>query len=113
MSQPEPEVILATEREAGLREQTLREMRRKRHAYGHEVVALVDEVLALRAERDSKLPAAALSRADRVREMARLIDSTMYWDKTPQGHRFWENVKDQLQANADLIEADPKAFDPY
>jgi hypothetical protein len=45
--------LTAPARPAGLREWTLLEMRRKRHAYPEEVTAIVDELLYLRRKHNS------------------------------------------------------------
>ena len=92
-----------------LRKEILLEMRKKRHAYGHEVVAIVDELMTLR-KRSALPPGIPDSRHERLRLAASLIDAAQYWGKTPQGRPFWQEVSRALHDNAEHLEEHPDDY---
>lgn len=100
----------APEPKPGLREETLHEMRKKRHAYPHEVVALVDEVLELRAKLNT--PRSALEsyfpfpgnyghindqHREAAQRLAELLERAFEWSYSRQGRDYWFDVHDQLE----------------
>lgn len=41
--------------------------------------------------------------AEDLRDAARLIDQSMVWSATPQGHEYWRAVNKNLRENADKV----------
>lgn len=103
------------ERQPGLREETLREIIKKRRTYPHEAVSMATELLELRARLNN--PAASLgvmpdvfeeaSRkvwrnlpADEVKaahHLASLLEDAFPWGTTYPGDRFWLTVHRLLE----------------
>jgi hypothetical protein len=98
------------ERQPGLREETLREIIKKRRTYPHEAVSMATELLELRARLNN--PAASMGvmpagrrpwrspTADEVKaahHLASLLKDAFPWGTTYPGDRFWLTVHRLLE----------------
>lgn len=93
------------ERQPGLREEALRDILKKRHAYPHEVVAMATELLELRAILNLG-PSAEEAPEEKViysqyhREQAKQAADHIGefpWRGSKQGYAYWDKVYDNLR----------------